>query len=128
MIELLVYYRFLPEISLAILHPFKVRGGHAACVAENIWDYEYAFIRQNIVSSGRGWPVRAFGQNLAFDPVRVAASNLILGGCRNEDFAIGDQQIGRIGGIGAGEAMGAADLLVIDCAILIPAATENQSP
>src|SRR5437868_6036141 len=35
--QLLIHGGFLPEITLTVLHPLKVRSGNAAGVGENVW-------------------------------------------------------------------------------------------
>src|SRR5262249_46679884 len=35
-LQLLVHHGFLPEVSLTVLDPFEIRGGHATGVGENI--------------------------------------------------------------------------------------------
>ncbi len=108
MLELLVDHRLFPEVSLAVLHPLEVRSGDAAGVAENVGNHEDLFVGQNIVGGGGGGAVGAFRQNLAFDPVGIAAGDLVFGGGGNKDFAIGDQQFGGVLGLGAREPMDGA--------------------
>src|SRR6476646_3705161 len=43
-VELLVHHRFLPEVSLAVLHPLEIRGGDAARIGQNVGDHEDALI------------------------------------------------------------------------------------
>src|SRR5437588_12247984 len=95
-LKLLFYNRFLPEVSLAVLHPFKVRGGYATSVAQNIWDHEHPFVSKNFICSSRSRAVRAFRKNLALHTVGVPAGDLVFGCRRNEIHAISEQPISRI--------------------------------
>ena len=108
MLKLLVYNRFLPEVSLAVLHPFKVRGGYATSVAQNIRDHEHPFVSKNFICSSRSRAVRAFRKNLALHTVGVPAGDLVFGCRRNKNLAISDQQISRIGRFGLWEAQDGA--------------------
>src|SRR4029077_18090409 len=60
-LELLVDYRFFPEISLAVLHPLEIRRGDATRVAQDVGNHEHAFVGQNIVSGCGGGTIGAFG-------------------------------------------------------------------
>ena len=44
-----VYQFFVPEESLAVLHPFKVRNSNAPCVGQDVRDYEDLFVREDLV-------------------------------------------------------------------------------
>ena len=101
--ELLVDYGFFPEVSLAVLHPFKIGRGDAAGVAEDVGDDEDFFVGEDFVCFGGGGAVGAFGEDAALHAVGVLAGDLVFGGGGDKDFAIGQQQLGGVGGLGFGE-------------------------
>src|SRR5207248_329464 len=82
------------EISLAVLHPLEVAGGHAAGVGEDVGNDEDLLFREDIVGGGGGGTVGAFDQDLCLHALGILASDLVLGGGGDEDLAIGGEQVG----------------------------------
>src|SRR5690348_8296504 len=72
-LKLLVHGGFLPEISLAVLHPLKVRSGDAAGVGENVWNDKDFFVGQDFIGGGGGGTVGAFANDFGLDAGRVLA-------------------------------------------------------
>src|SRR5439155_13361100 len=70
---------------------------------EDIGDYEYFLVCQNLVCGSRGSSIGAFGQNPALYAVGVTAGDLVLGGSRNQNFAVGDKQLSRVNRLCAGK-------------------------
>ena len=104
-LELLVDHRLLPEVALSVLHPLEVGSGHAAGIAQNVGNYEYSLVRQDVVGGCGGGAVGALSKNFAFHPIGITAGDLILGSGGDQDLAIGDQQFRSIIALRAGEAM-----------------------
>src|SRR5437016_4174542 len=48
---------------------------------------------EDLVSGGSRGSVSSFGQDLTLHAVRVAAGDLVFGGCGNQNLAIGEQQL-----------------------------------
>src|SRR2546425_8840350 len=92
-LELLVDHRLLPEVALSVLHPLEVGSGHAASIAQNVGNYEYSLVCQDVVGGCGGGAVGALSKNFAFHPVGITAGDLILGSGGDQDLAIGGQQI-----------------------------------
>src|SRR5208283_3886395 len=114
-VQLLVHHRLFPEVALAVLHPLKIRSGHAARVGQNVGDDEDAFIGEDVVGGGGCRAVRAFGQNAALDAISVAAGDDILGGGRIEKKKVLDEQVGGLALFRAGESVdGAVFLAEVD--------------
>src|SRR5579864_3003895 len=103
--ELLVHDRLFPEIALPVLHPLEVGSGDAAGVGENVGNYKHAFLAENVIGGGRGRPIGAFGQNAALHAVDVAAGDDILRRGRNQNLALGREQVGGLGFLRLREAM-----------------------
>src|SRR5438309_10513145 len=76
-LKLLAHNRFLPEVALAVLHPFKVRGGYATSAAPNIRDHEHPPASKNFICSSRSRAVRAPRKNLALHTVGAPAHDLV---------------------------------------------------
>src|SRR5713226_4818005 len=112
-LELLVDHGFLPEISLAVLHPLEVGGRDTAGITQDVGDHEHSLVGQNLVGGGGGGAVGALGENPALHAVGVAAGELIFGGGGNEDLAIGDEQFSGIKRLGTGEALDGAVALAV---------------
>ena len=74
----LVDHFLFPEIAHAVLNPLEVAAGHPAGVRQDVGDDEDAFAFEYVVGCRRGRAVGAFGQNLAFDSMRVVARDLIF--------------------------------------------------
>ena len=91
--QLLVHDRFLPEVSLAVLHPLKVAGGYAAGIGQDVGHDEDALLGKDLVGHGGGGPVGALHHDARLDLVGVAAGDHVL--CRrgNQDLAVGQQQL-----------------------------------
>src|SRR5689334_2442101 len=66
-LQLFVHGGFLPEISLAVLHPLKVRSGDAAGVGENVWNDKDFFVGQDFIGGGGGGTVGAFANDFGLD-------------------------------------------------------------
>ena len=110
-VELLVHHRFLPEVALAVLHPFEIGSGDPAGIGKNVGDHEDAFVGEDIVGGGGGRSIGAFGEDAAFHAVCVAAGDDILGGGGDKNFAVIDQQFDRIALLRAGESVNGPSLL-----------------
>ncbi len=114
-LQLLVDDGFFPEIALAVLYPLEVAGGDAAGVGQNVGHDEDALVGQDLVGNGGGGSVCAFHDDASLDLVRVAAGNHVLGGRRNEDVAVGDDQLFAGHGLRAAESKdGSVAILVFD--------------
>src|SRR5450755_3397874 len=50
-LQLLVDHSFLPEIALAILHPFKVGGRDTTGIGQNVRNDEDLLVRQDLVGN-----------------------------------------------------------------------------
>src|SRR5271169_5091618 len=92
-LQLLVDDRFLPEVSLAVLHPLEVGGGDAAGVGQNVGHDEHVLVGEDVVGRGGGGTVGAFNEDFRLHLVGVGGGDDAFRGCRNQDFAIGDQQV-----------------------------------
>src|SRR5438270_6436248 len=103
-LKLLIDGGFLPEIALAVLHPFKIRRGNAAGVGKNVWNDEDFFVGKDFIRGSRCGTVGAFTDDLGLDPRRVLAGDDVFSSCRNEDFAVGEEELAGIGGVSTREA------------------------
>src|SRR6476620_7237098 len=103
-LKLLIHGGLFPEISLAVLHPFKIGRGDAAGVGKNVWNHENFFVGKDFICCGRGRTVGAFADNLGLDARSVLAGDNVFCGCGNEDFAVGEEELAGIGSVGASEA------------------------
>ena len=83
--ELLVDLSFVPPELLDVLHPFEVRNGHAARVAEDIGNDEDVAAAKDLVRLRRGRPIRAFGENLTLNLGGVFAGDLAFESGGNQD-------------------------------------------
>src|SRR5205807_6171331 len=104
-LELLVNHRLLPEVALSVLHPLEVGSGHAAGIAQNVGNYEYSLVCQNVIGGCGGGAVGTLSKNFAFHLIGITAGDLILGSGGDQDFAIGGQQFRSIVALRAGEAI-----------------------
>src|SRR5579864_759016 len=100
-LKLHIHSGFFPEISLAVLHPLKVRSGNAAGVGKNVWNDEDFFVGKNFICGRRGWTICAFADNLCLDACRVLAGDHVFSGRGDEDFAVGKKELTGIGGVSA---------------------------
>src|SRR5438270_4454060 len=92
-LELVVDHRLLPEISLAVLHPLEVTGGHATGVGQNVGDHKDFLVSQHFIGGRGGWTVGAFRDGLRLDVVHVLRGDHVLGGRRYQDIALVDQKV-----------------------------------
>jgi len=106
--QMFVDYRLLPEVSLAILHPLKVRSSNAAGVGQYVGNDKDFFLGEDIVGRRSGGPVRALGQDPAFHALRISAGDLVFRRRRNQNVAIGKQKLGRIVSLRARETVNRA--------------------
>src|SRR5690349_2972873 len=112
-LQLLVDHGLLPEVSLAVLHPFEVGGGDAAGVGQNVGHNENALVGENVVCRRGGRSVGAFDENAGLDLVGIAAGDLVLGGGGNQHVAVGQHQLGGIVLFRSREAVNHAVVLAI---------------
>jgi len=91
-LQLLVDDGFFPEISLAILHPLKITGCHAAGVGQYIGHDEDALLGKDVIGHCGGGAVGALDDYLCLDLAGVAAGDHVLPGCGNENIAFRNQQ------------------------------------
>src|SRR6266850_7104076 len=80
LLQPLVDFPFSPEISLAVLDPFKIAHRHAAGIGENVRDDEYAFAVDDLVRHRRAGPVCAFAKDACLQAVRIFGGNLVFHG------------------------------------------------
>ena len=111
--QLFVDHRLFPEVALPVLHPLEIRCGDAAGIGQNVGHYEDMLVAKDVIGGRRRGPVGAFDQDLCFHLVGIARVDDVLRGRRNQDFAIGDQQLLGVGTLRALEAVYRAFLLAI---------------
>src|SRR6478672_12748863 len=85
-LKLLIHGGFLPEISLTVLHPLKVRSSNAAGVGKNVWNHEDFFVGKDFIRGRSGGTIGAFADNFCFDARRVLAGDYVFSGSGNQDF------------------------------------------
>src|SRR5712664_1132477 len=71
LLQPLVDFPFSPEISLAVLDPFKIAHRHAAGIGENVRDDEYTFAVDDLVGHRRARTVCAFAKNACLQAMRI---------------------------------------------------------
>ena len=127
-LKLLIDGGFLPEIALAVLHPFKIGRGNAAGVGKNVWNDEDFFVGKDFIGGGRCGTVGAFADNLGLDPRRVLAGDNVFSGCRNQDVTVGKEELAGIGGVSAREADdGLVAIAVLQQSVNVDASTIEQA-
>src|SRR5262249_28895306 len=102
-LQLFVDGRFLPEVSLAILDPFKVGGSDAARVGKDVRDDEDFLVGQDFIGGGGGGAVGTFTDDFGFDSGRILAGDDVFRGCGYQNFTIGEKQVSGISGLCPGE-------------------------
>ncbi len=89
----LIDYIFAPKVAHSVLDPLEIRDGDPSGVCQNVGNYKDSLAVKNLISRGRGWPIGAFGQDFALDPVSILRGDLVLGRCRNQHIALQFQQL-----------------------------------
>ena len=93
-LELLVDLVLGPVVAVEVLHPLEVADGHAAGVAQDVRDHEHAVVVQDLVGLGGRRAVGGLGDDLGLDPVRVGDGDLVLERGRDQDVALGLEELG----------------------------------
>src|SRR5690348_15962766 len=104
-LESFVHHAFGPEISLPVLHPFKVGDGDAAGVHQNVRHDEYAAVEQNMIGGRSGGAIGALDENARPKAASVAAGDDIFGGRGKQDITILLEDFLATDGFGVGEAL-----------------------
>ena len=94
-LELLVDLGLGPVVAVEVLHPLEVADGHAAGVAQDVRDHEHAALEQDRVGLGRRGAVGGLGDDLGLDLARVLDGDLVLERGRDQDVALGLEELVR---------------------------------
>src|ERR1051325_11384294 len=87
-----VHRVLVPEVAAAVLHPLEVAHGHTAGVRENVGNDKNALLLENLVGSGRRWPVHALTNDLRLDLRRVLTGDDVLGGGGHQHVTLHGEQ------------------------------------
>ena len=117
----LVYRRPVPVISICVLHLLKVRHGDPAGVTEEIWEYEYAALEQDLVCTGSGRSVRQLCHESGTHLGSIVGADRVLQGSGNQHIDVELEKLGV--GDHRGPILAIADhgaiVLFMDCKRLV---------
>src|SRR5579875_416761 len=94
----------LPEEALDVLHPLEVADCHTARVGQDVWHDRYATFGKDGVSLRRRRAVCPLDNQPRLHTPRVLASDLPLGGRRNQHLTGNLKRLGHAHRLRAGEA------------------------
>src|ERR1019366_6826844 len=112
-LQLLVDDGFLPEVSLAVLHPFKITSCNAASISQDVGHNEDALFGEDFIGHCGGGTVCTLDDDAGLDLAGVAAGDYVFGCGWDENLAFGDQELFAWYGLSAAETKGGTVAILV---------------